>query len=393
MRVAIAILLLGLIGGCSSDTASGPAMTMTMEVTLESGQEDTFCRYFVVPEGGIDIGSFEHAFTDVSHHLLLYPTALSPAAVTDEIFRGCDTDDAVRDSIIGVMYASQSAEETAAFPKGVAMEAYSQQVFLLEYHAINASDAAVDARVDLHLYEQKSPITAEAGNFFFYNWLIAVEPGERYTAKMSCPVSEDITLSFALMHAHKLGNGFRSWVTGGDLTEPLPLVFGADWLDDETVHFDPEIEIKAGQRIEFECDYFNSGAQPIIEGLSATDNEMCVFSAGYYNLSGPRLLFDDEWCEGIDRGPIMTGTATCQESIACVDAVDDDAADSELQNERCWAGTCEAASMPFRQMQSCRWDSCKPECPEGQFNSSACQSCLAASCQDRLDACLNTTCP
>lgn len=64
---------------------AGAGRQLAMTVAIAPGQEVEQCQYVIVDEA-IEISRFEHAYTTGSHHLLLYQTALTPAAVPRERF-------------------------------------------------------------------------------------------------------------------------------------------------------------------------------------------------------------------------------------------------------------------------------------------------------------------
>ena len=90
--------VLVLLVACGDDPFTGllkppPAsegMQLSLSTHVESGQEVVACRNFAVPEGTFDIGKFEHAMTDVSHHILVYQLDIPAAQITDALIPGCD---------------------------------------------------------------------------------------------------------------------------------------------------------------------------------------------------------------------------------------------------------------------------------------------------------------
>src|SRR5688572_1822969 len=84
--------------GCGDDPYTGllrpppssEGMQLSLTTHVEPGQELTVCKNFAVPEGTYDIARFEHAMTDVSHHILVYPLDIPADQVTDELLFACD---------------------------------------------------------------------------------------------------------------------------------------------------------------------------------------------------------------------------------------------------------------------------------------------------------------
>jgi hypothetical protein len=79
--------------------------------------------------------------------------------------------------------------------------------------------------------------------------------------------------------------------------------------------------IKAGEQIDYECNYQNDGTTTVIQGLSAVTNEMCVFVGAYYprdekfETCGTTGQFADQ---GTAATYIGTGTATCGATLSCL---------------------------------------------------------------------------
>lgn len=401
MRAARLFAVLAIVAACGDPSSpddgllaappDGEGMQLRMNLTLQPGQEGTWCKMFIIPEGGIDVGTFEHIYTDVSHHILLYPTFYRAEDVTEELIPNCDVDEDIRQYIIGIVYGSQSASEVATYPTGAAMKTFGGQVLMLEYHALNASDQPIDAEVRVNLWKTHDQVVSEAGTQFFYHPTIALAPGERATTKMRCRVPEGTRLLFGLGHMHKRGVKFRSWLKGEGLTEPLPLVSAESWDDADTRLYEPEIEVGANQYIEYECEFHNTENRTIIEGLSAQDNEMCVYLGSYYVPNGARLDYDTEWCDGVGSGPIRTGASNCGATVDCLAAIDYES-DAEVPWEMCWAAACDGMDPSFDAFNDCRRSNCEAQCSWGDLSKTECQSCLSSACAAQDTACRAQTC-
>ena len=57
-----------------ADASVAPAWTLELEADVAPGDEETVCRYFVVPQAGLSVARFAHSLSDRTHHLLLFPT-------------------------------------------------------------------------------------------------------------------------------------------------------------------------------------------------------------------------------------------------------------------------------------------------------------------------------
>src|SRR5260221_5060764 len=73
------------------------------------------------------------------------------------------------------------------------------------------------------------------------------------------------------------------------------------------------MKIAAGSKIRFVCEYASQEDRTIVQGLSASQNEMCMFNAFYY----PAMTPDDEACADADE--VGTGNSTCAETTSCLE--------------------------------------------------------------------------
>jgi hypothetical protein len=87
--------------------------------------------------------------------------------------------------------------------------------------------------------------------------------------------------------------------------------------------------LTAGQQIDYECNYENTGTTTIIQGLSAATNEMCVLLGAYY----PRdekfetCSTTGTWNDLSNAATyIGSGTTTCQDSLTCIGSAQSDEA-------------------------------------------------------------------
>ena len=354
----------------------GQGMQLSMDARIEAGQEIEYCQYVVMP-AGIDVGRFEHAYSPGSHHLLLYMTTLDAAEVEGDLERfDCASRDDLR--LGGIAYAAQVSEGLSAFPSGVAMRFAGQQVMMLQSHYLNTTPDALDAQVRLNLWAAEGEVEQEAGTLFYYDYSILLPPHSTTTARMRCEVGADIEIAFAMSHMHRRGVGYRSRLIGEPLADPLALYETDRWEGVEPLVLDPVLSAKAGQTIEFECDYKNDGNETIIEGPSGAKNEMCMFVATYW----PRMDLADEFCARPGSGPVHDGDRTCAQTLECFQGTKD-----AVAREQCQMNTCEASSPALADLNHCLFFNC-PDCPDGE----KCQACVAAKCFDAYQGCQAASC-
>ncbi len=343
-------ILLGI--GCSTDEPTAPpsepeprpSFEISLSTTIPAGGEVFRCRYMTLPEGTHDIDRFEHNYTSGSHHILLYPTSLTPqqAAAMPSDF-DCTTVGDLGQS--GISYgASDEPSGFQEFPPGVGLRFESEQVILLEAHYINATDQSLDATVSVRLFPAEEPVTVAAGNLFFYNYAILIPPSpSEAISAMSCEIPVAVNLQFAASHMHRRGTFFTSSLVppSGEATT-LHETF--DWESAEPGVFEPALKVEAGSRIDFHCEYRNDIDQTVIQGESADVNEMCIFIASYW----PKQSDAVEACIGGSSGPVLSGDATCLETLTCVGN-----ATSEIAAQECIASGCRTAGPPLNSLLAC----------------------------------------
>ncbi len=349
---------------------AGEGVQFTLDVTIEAGGELEQCQYLAVDDA-LEIARFEHAYSNGSHHLLLYQTDLTEAPEGQFDCTGAQlTELGVR----GIAYAAQVPGGELAYPEGVALKVPANSVLLIQTHYLNASPGALDAEVRLNLWFTETPAEIEAGTLFFYDWAIVVPEGEAATARMQCQIPADIQLVFGMSHMHRRGVGYEA--TLGDTT----LFETEAWQGIEPRRYDPHLPVAAGSTIEFHCDYQGEAGRTIIEGPSAEANEMCMFVASYY----PRLDPVVELCAAPGSGPVFDGDQTCAQTVDCARA-----SENPIALEQCLVDTCAASSQPAADLMTCMFYACAEEC---DVLGSACDSCVLNRCTDAFGACQTASC-
>lgn len=349
-------------------------LQFTMQRQIAPGIEAHFCKEFVVPEEGLDTDKLEHTASEGTHHVLVYHTPLTAKDVTGETF-DCG-------AIPGpVVYSSQKLAESNAFPEGVGARFAGGSVVRVESHYLNTESVPRDAEVRFNLWRAAAPLKQEAGGFFFYDRDIGIPAHGAFTARMHCEISTDIEIAFLLPHTHVIGTAQRIMISGPDLVAPTLIVTSKGYGDLETRAFSTPIKVKAGQSLDFECDYQNPSDRGVVEGPSKTENEMCMILGGYF----PRMDAAAEWCTGPGSGPLHAGNKTCAEALACAQASPEGAA--PLEGEQCFLDVCEGSSRAINDLTNCGFNKCALECPGPE-----CGACSARECGAEFAACQAATC-
>ena len=265
------------------------------EVKVEPGREIVVCRELVVPgDAAIEVGRVEHASSPGTHHVHAYRTSTPADEVSPDVFDCGD--------LAGpLLYTAESEAKSTHFQPGVGIKLGKGEVVRLEIHYLNTGSATVEANLRLNLWFAQAKLTAEAGSFFMYDHDLAVPPHGSATARMHCEIPVDIAITSLLPHVHTHGTAERIVLSGKGLGEPRLLVDSRGYGDLETRTFDDApVLVKAGQALDFECDFKNGSDQELVEGTSPTTAEMCVILGSYF----PRMPPEAEWCTLPGSGPL-----------------------------------------------------------------------------------------
>jgi hypothetical protein len=370
--VAVAATLAACGDDDDDDGAAPPGtrVRLSLDHLLAPGEEAFLCRYVALPAGGIDVGRFEHDYTPGTHHVLVYPTSLRPDDVPAETF---DCRDLGAGGQTGVAYGTDDNLTGGwSYPDGVAMRFGAGAVALLEAHYLNGTDQPLPARVAVDLIAADRAPTTLAGTLFFYDWSILVPPRPATTrSQMSCVIPGDVQLRFATSHMHRRGTAFESHLISAGAA-PRLLHRTDSWEAPESADFDPPLAVRAGDRIDFACDFVNDLDRPVVEGESAATDEMCMFIASYW----PRLDEDVESCQAPGSGPALRGTQACAAALSCLEEAGD-----RVTEQTCAAATCAASAPALHAFLGC-----------AERHACTTESCLAEHCAEPYEVCAAAGC-
>jgi hypothetical protein len=338
----------------------------------------------------------QHEYTAGSHHLALYNTSRTsiPAGEGSPVVGDCygATANYMTD-IDGIVYAAANPAGELTMPAGVGLPYTASQVLLFQVHYLNAGAEPISAHVSVHLTTQTAPVTQNAGFLFFYDPFIYVPQGAPAIASMRCPIPQDITLFSESSHYHSRGVGYQAYLdppSGSPAASPF--YTSSNWatptIDRQT------IQIGAGSHLRYYCDFDNRmGAQPYVQGTSATANEMCMFVGLYY----PAMTKADQDCYAGDT--YGTGTVSCTDTLTCLSACPPNDAGAQDPTtptvtfnaciQECMAKSCPNASAPLTATLKCISAQCATPCATP---GAACTSCVTSSCLTQYAACSSATC-
>jgi hypothetical protein len=398
-RLAPSLWLLVLAAAaCAGNDGAATAtdeVAFSLDVDLPAGSEIHRCKFVTTPAAETFTSGASHVYSLGSHHMLLFRTDLTTIPAELAGVHDCyEAAASIMSHVRGVVYGAQMPTGEVHYPAGVGLPFKPSEVLLLQAHYINASDQARTARVDVKLLTtDPATVTERAGTLFFYDPFIVVPPNGPARASMSCSVRNDVRLLTVTSHMHRRGVGYRAFLDSAAGPASAPFYTTDSW--DHPSQLTAALDVAAGSTIRFECDYMNEEPRELIQGQSAENNEMCMFTGVYY----PAMGLSDELCLS---GPhnFGTGTATCAQTLACIqscppgttpmlgDVLSAGSIDVDECWQRCFVDSCPKAWAPFSAEAYCAQSMCATECSTG----TGCAECAVAKCGAELTACVASGC-
>jgi hypothetical protein len=349
IRSIVPIIACSIVAACSSSSspgggssssvlpppAAGQGIQLELSTTIAASTEDERCQ-FVQTTDDMWVNQQVIRYTPGSHHFILWRTPYTSIPTTDTTGTPVDTSGVFECPdgppgkwlVEGLLGGAQSPDAPTfggdPLPPGVAIHIPAGSILIMDLHVLNASTSPLDVSVLMNLITiPQSQVKQEGGVYFFYNPFIRIPANGSSSARMSCPVPNDVTLVNGQTHMHKQGLGGVVNLEDGTGKMLQQLYQTNLWSNPPvTVWSSPTLDLKAGQQIDYQCNYQNPGDTDVIQGLSAKTNEMCVWVGAYY----PRdTAF--EYCNGTggwgNLGQaatwIGTGTADGPTTMTCLD--------------------------------------------------------------------------
>lgn len=373
-----------LSAGCDAIALTPPekGVQLKLPISLAAGEEGEFCQ-LVRADQALNISSSDGLFTSGSHHGLVHKTSYKGAFPTETVdgkpFDGdpskphrCLTPAALWD-VRGVIAngrnvvhrddPSSNALRAGVLPDNVALRVEADDILVLNFHMINTTGGDIDACYKVNLNSiDASQVEQEAGVFFLYNPFITVPASSSASAKMACPVTDNVTLLSAVSHMHSRGVGSHAQLWNKSPAEagaePITMLYDLpEWSEPKATEYAPPVSLTTGQWIDWSCDYTNPEDHNVAQGFATTD-EMCMFIGLYY----PRSI-ELERCGqvGFDKGLMFgNGSKNGLDFLSCFAALSgkltlfgalDDP--NRYDTLSCFTQTCPKASPPLNPYLTC----------------------------------------
>ena len=387
MKQLLLIPLLAL-AGCASSGNSGSSpefqhdLVLSMALTVPPHQELHTCQLATLPNTtDVDAISFSHEYSLGSHHFLVIQTDLDtiPADLSGQ-YDCTFGNEPIMQHARGVVYGAQTPSGHFPLPTGVGYHFKAGQVVILQAHYLNTTAQPINATLHFGIdVGNPAEIQQQAGYLFFYDPLIYLPAHGSAASGISCNVPSDMNIISASTHYHQRGTGMRVWLDGGGMPAAQPFYQTHDWQ--HSADFHGPLDVPAGSRLRFQCDYENGDPTDVFEGPNAMTSEMCVFGGLYY----PKLTDSFDNCEALSI--VGTGNSTCADIVTCETACTGAPADVTQCKEKCLTSGCASAADDFLAVNACAQRECQAECAAQH-----CRECALSKCPTEASACLAQTC-
>ncbi|HEY5949474.1 MAG TPA: hypothetical protein VIV40_28465 [Kofleriaceae bacterium] len=280
--------------GSGSGTLEPPArgfQLVSPEITIEAGQEITYCWYFKTPN--TETFSIKHwvsKMTDGSHHMIVFftPQLGMPEGTVSSTQCGVG---GASTNVPSWIYAAQNVDQDLMLPSDdgtgspLGIDVAPGQAGYVQMHYFNTTDAAIKAHVTINAEAHDAGVTAtKTAAYVTFNGQISIPAAMNgvpatATATNTCPIPSTQKVWLMSTHAHK--QAVHTEVRNGAATSTDVVFASDDW---EHPGFKawmamPFYTFSTG-KLTYECKYVNPNTYPISTGDSAATDEMCMAS-GY----------------------------------------------------------------------------------------------------------------
>jgi hypothetical protein len=256
----------------------------TPEITLQPGQEVTYCYYFRTPNTDpYAIKRWASKMTPGSHHMILYFTPQLSQPEGTVTASNCGILAGGSTNIPSWVYSAQTPEADMQLPADdgtgvpVGMDVPANQAAYLELHYNHKGDEplVVSAKLNAEAYDE-GVATTKTYAYVTFNGNIRIEPGATgHTETQTCNIPSTSKVWMMSTHAHQLA-------VKTEVRDGTEVVFeSTDWEHPgaRTWMTTPFYQFSTG-KLTFACTYNNPTGNTVRTGDSAQTDEMCMAS-GY----------------------------------------------------------------------------------------------------------------
>ncbi len=268
--------------GTDSGTKSLPpgASELTIStdhLTVAPATEIYKCQDMPNPFGkDVAIIHSESTMTKGSHHLQVF--VMPESSLTLQGFTDCPNGGLEFHDFI---HGSQKPEFEITYPEGVGRFLSKTMGIRIILHILNSGTSEIEAFADTKFtYVDPSEVQNLAGSVLLVNAALSVPPGDS-TKTASYTLPNDIKMMGAVSHMHSRAVHFIANTDKGDT-----LYETSQWDEPTENKFSPALDLAAGTKITWSCDFHNTTSQTLTFGESALKNEMCNLFGSFYGGDG-----------------------------------------------------------------------------------------------------------
>ena len=384
----------------------GTGVQFRMTTTVEPGTDDERCQFFVVPAGGLTVNQLA-IDPQGTHHVFLWKTPYTSVPTQDEHGKPVDGTKLFECSngvtadwkVEGILAGAQAAtdDKLLPLPEGIAVTIPEGTVLIMIGHFLNPQTTKFDADVRINMYTiPPETVSIQAGLYMHVDPFIRIDPMGTASARMSCPVPDEVTILNTQSHMHKHGLGQDAFLIHPDGT-PEPFYHSSDWQHVPVEQWRPGKVVESGSAIDFQCNYRNNETHVVTQGTSSSD-EMCVITGFYYpvNPTFANCSLDGDPTHSADAATFIgTGSKSCAESLSCVASAKPISADKGDSLYGCMVNSCPGVAKEltasFRCLAAKGGAACATACAGGT-TAPECKSCIQGACKPAIDACIAAQC-
>ena len=258
----------------------------TQGTTIAAMSDEEWCEVVEIPgEPGKEyyVGRTEVQMTEFSHHLIINMAAEGTKALEDAQVGPAVPCVGGAQQLFGSDLVSLGGSvqpyNESIYPSGIGQVVRGGQKLVFNYHYLNTTEKAVQAkhRFNLHFVDS---IEKPARQFGFYLQYLQIPPRATASFVDECTFNSDVYVWGLLRHTHRKGKDFNVWWVGGP-NDGQHLWTTSDWELDVNYGFDTPLLMPAGTGFRWECQYENPTDDTVIFGSRATD-EMCILFGSFY---------------------------------------------------------------------------------------------------------------
>jgi hypothetical protein len=254
-------------------------------VNIVAGDQRTYCYYFKLKTTeAYAVNKWQSHMTTGSHHLILYMTTDLGGHTDGEVSEsGCGGGVGANSGIW--TYASQTIDQTETLPtddgsgKPLAMNIVAGQTGFVQMHYLNASDqdAMVHIEINADALDAGAQFTQTSAYVTYNDQINIPATSTNVTASSTCNLPTNAKFWTMSTHSHKQSVATK-------IADGTSMVFSStDWEHPGSVNWNTAPFYAFTNKLTISCTYDNPGSTAIVDGPSATTNEMCM-AVGYYFL-------------------------------------------------------------------------------------------------------------